>query len=124
MPTKPMNPTDRLFRAVFTTTKGACWEWALSKDRVGYGRLKVQEGSRSLFRHTSAHRYAYEIWVGPIPDGACVLHRCDNRACINPEHLFLGTQQDNMRDMHAKGRGPRGYRRKPNDAALRASTKE
>lgn len=110
MPTKPMNPEVRIQRATTVSPEG-CWEWSLGKDRVGYGRLKVQMGSRDCFRFTSAHRYAYEVFVGPIPERMNVLHRCDNRSCCNPKHLFLGTQQDNMRDMHAKGRGPKGYSR-------------
>lgn len=117
MPTKPMNQQERIRRAVVADSSG-CWNWTLQKDRIGYGRLKVQLGARDKFRFTSAHRYAFELWKGPIPEGMNVLHRCDNRACCNPDHLFLGTQQDNMRDMHAKGRGPRGYRR---DASICAS---
>lgn len=119
MPTKPIDPKFRIARATMVTANG-CWEWLLGKDRVGYGRLKIQLGSRSAFRFSSAHRYAWELWRGPIPDGMNVLHKCDNRACCNPDHLFLGTQQDNMRDMHAKGRGPRGYKRDPSVCAENA----
>lgn len=113
MPTKPMNQKDRIRRACDVDASTGCWNWRLSKDRIGYGRMKVQLGSRDSFRSTSAHRYAYELWRGHIPQGMNVLHSCDNRQCCNPEHLFLGTQKDNMRDMHAKGRGPKGYRRDP-----------
>lgn len=120
MPTRPMSPSVRLIRASRLNDATGCMEWQLTKDRLGYGRLKVQLGSRDDFRTTSAHRYAYEIWIGPIPDGMNVLHKCDNRSCINPNHLFLGTQQDNIRDMHAKGRGPRGYRRDPATCAANA----
>lgn len=113
MPTKPMNPQQRIRRAVEVSELG-CWNWMLSKDKPGYGRLKIQMGSRDKYRMTSAHRYAFEIFIGHIPNGMNVLHRCDNRACCNPEHLFLGTQQDNMIDMHQKGRGPSGYKRDAN----------
>ena len=67
--------------------------------------MKVSMGSRDAFRTVSSHRYAWELWEGPIPNGMNVLHRCDNRRCCNPAHLFLGTQQENMLDMYAKGRG-------------------
>lgn len=112
MPSEPMNPEVRMRRATLVTAT-ECWEWQLTKDRVGYGRLMVRMGSRDKFRSMSAHRYAYEVFVGEIPEGMNVLHKCDNRACCNPSHLFIGTQQDNMRDMYAKGRGPKGYKRDP-----------
>lgn len=110
MPTKPMNPAERIKRSVSIDSNG-CWNWKLSKDSFGYGRLKVQLGARDKFRFSSVHRYSYEVFTGEIPAGMNVLHKCDNRACCNPIHLFIGSQQDNMRDMHAKGRGPRGYKR-------------
>ena len=122
MPTKPMAPEVRIQRATQTDEAG-CWNWMLSKDRIGYGRMKVQLGSRERFRFTSAHRYAYEVFIGEIPDGMYVLHKCDNRACCNPDHLFLGTQQDNMLDMWRKGRGPRGYKRNPTVCAENARKK-
>ena len=112
MPTKPMNQQERILRNVSVSDSG-CWNWTGAKDRVGYGRVKVSLGSRDQFRFTSAHRYSYELNVGEIPHGMNVLHRCDNRSCCNPEHLFVGTQQENMLDMHAKGRGPKGYKRNP-----------
>lgn len=81
-----------------------CWEWTGDKDVKGYGRFFLRG---EVIR---AHRVSQEIYAGPIPDGMYVLHRCDNPGCVNPAHLFLGTQTDNMLDMEAKGRGrhPRG----------------
>jgi HNH endonuclease len=120
MPTKPMNQQERIRRATERDWSSGCWNWKLHKDSIGYGRLKISLGSRDKWRDTSAHRYAYELWIGPIPPGKSVLHKCDNRGCCNPEHLFLGTQQDNIRDMHAKGRGPRGYKRNAETCAANA----
>lgn len=87
---------------------GACWPWMASRNGWGYGDFKNgRRGHR-------AHRLAWELTHGPIPDGLFVCHRCDVPACCNPAHLFLGTPLDNVRDMDAKGRdrriGPLGER--------------
>lgn len=84
-----------------------CWLWIASTNRKGYGRFGIDacDGMRL------AHRWSWEIHNGPIPDGLCVLHRCDVPACVNPAHLFLGTRVDNNADMERKGRGNRvGWR--------------
>ena len=79
---------------------GDCWVWTAAKkpEPRPYGFFAV-DGRNKL-----AHRHAYEMAYGPIPDGLCVLHRCDNPPCVRPAHLFLGTNRDNTQDMLAKGR--------------------
>lgn len=78
--------------------ESGCWLWQGCKDKQGYGQYGVHHK-----RH-QAHRYAYTLSNGAVPHGMQVLHRCDTPACINPEHLFLGTNDDNMRDKALKGR--------------------
>lgn len=75
-----------------------CWEWTAATTNRGYGNL-LSNG-----RNVSAHRKAWELTYGRIPAGMCVLHLCDNRCCVNPSHLRLGTVRDNNRDCAAKGR--------------------
>lgn len=75
-----------------------CWEWSGHLGQDGYGKLTR---NRQTVR---AHRLAYETWVGPIPEGHVVRHKCDNPPCINPDHLETGTPADNTRDMYDRGR--------------------
>jgi hypothetical protein len=85
---------------------GDCWIWLGSVSKDGYGRISIGNGARD-----GVHRVAYASVHGPIPDGMHVLHNCpggDNPRCVNPDHLWLGTHAENMRDKVAKGRQPRG----------------
>lgn len=78
-----------------------CWLWEGAADKNGYGCVKALPRHR---RDRRAHRVSWAIYRGDIPSGLCVLHKCDTPACVNPDHLFLGTQSDNNADMTRKGR--------------------
>ena len=80
-------------------TPGGCWLWTGAKFKQGYGC--AWDGKRRL----KAHRFSYQCSVGDIPPGLLVLHKCDVRLCVNPDHLFVGDHKDNYDDMVAKGRG-------------------
>jgi len=82
-----------------------CHVWKNYLYPVGYGQVKFQ-GKDYL-----VHRLVYEFTHGPIPDGMYICHKCDRRACMNPDHLFIGTQKDNIQDMLSKGRESRGEER-------------
>ena len=79
-----------------------CLKWCGSFFANGYGQVKVN------WKNRKAHRVAYELTFGEIPNNLCVLHHCDNKWCVNPQHLYAGTQKDNMADRSARGRGPVG----------------
>jgi hypothetical protein len=79
-----------------------CWIWTGSKTQKGYGHIMTTSNPR---KHYRAHRVMWELKKGQIQEGALVCHKCDNPACVNPDHLVLGTNKDNMDDKQRKGRG-------------------
>lgn len=85
------------FEKKIDKTKG-CWNWIGAKHRQGYGNFGVK-GKIKL-----SHRVSWEIYVGKIPKDMCVCHKCDNPSCVNPDHLFLGSQYENVQDCKKKGR--------------------
>lgn len=93
---------DRFWSKVNKTD--TCWLWTRQLSTKGYGRFLYYSRSERSSRGMYAHRVSWIMANGPIPDGANVLHKCDTPACVNPEHLFLGTQSDNMQDCKRKGR--------------------
>lgn len=98
---------------------GPCWDWKSGLGADGYGKFQItgRRGELPKQKHVRAHRLSYELTHGPIDDGLSALHVCDRPLCVNPSHLFLGTQSDNRADCTAKGRnasGPRhGSKTKP-----------
>ena len=115
--------TMKSFEAKYQVNENTgCWEWTASFARGGYGQFftSVKDG-REWYR---AHRFSYLAYEGGIPEGMVVMHRCDNPRCVNPDHLRLGTQADNIKDREEKGRGPFRKTTQDNDvAAIKASNK-
>lgn len=92
---------DRFVEKIDKT--GTCWIWKGAKTPRGYGKFSLPTGTANV-RYVYAHRHSYELANGPIPDGMIVCHTCDNPWCVNPDHLFVGSHQDNTDDCIRKGR--------------------
>jgi hypothetical protein len=100
----------------YVVKSDSCWEWIGATNANGYGRFTV---TSEPYRKEWAHRYAFELAQGrPLELGECVLHRCDNRVCVRPDHLFSGDRTINAADREAKGRTSRGEK---HAAAVRAA---
>lgn len=98
------SPEERFHEKYLNCGKDNCWNWIAAKDSDGYGRFRDGKSKHMIL----AHRFSYEIFHGQTPSGLFVCHTCDNPSCVNPSHLFLGSQKQNMNDMAIKERW-RGY---------------
>ena len=105
MPRTARPPQDRFWAMVKKGAGDACWLWAGNVGTHGYGQISLVSN-----RVQTTHRFSWEIHNGSIEKGVCVLHKCDVKRCVRPDHLKLGTQLENVRDMHEKQRASKVYR--------------
>jgi len=106
MPRK--TPEERFWSKVDKKGPDECWEWNTRVSNGGYARIKING------KYYQAHRVSYRLNCGPIPKGMLVLHKCDNKICLNPNHLELGNQSKNMKDRSLRGRINMKNERNPN----------
>ena len=106
---------QRIAQASIPVTECGCWIWCMHIDEIGYGTLRVNG------KMAKAHRASWVAHRGAIPPQTKVLHRCDVRCCVNPDHLFLGSQADNVRDMVTKGRQHKFHGERNPNAKLTAA---
>lgn len=99
------NTKQRYWSKVSIKGEDECWDWLASLSSVGYGAFSIKN------IQYSSHRIAWEFTNGKIPEGKLVLHKCDNRKCCNPNHLYIGTHSDNICDAITRNRG--GFKAKP-----------
>ena len=104
MPTSHKTVEERFWTFVAKSDEKSCWLWLGYKLSSGYGTFRLESPRRKIL----AHRWMWQIFHGPIPEGLNVCHHCDKPQCVNPSHLFLGTQTDNMQDAVRKQRMPKG----------------
>ena len=98
-----MKDTDRILKHSEPITEVGCWIWMGAVSNAGYGLCNSEK-----VKTASAHRVAYEAFIGKIPEGMVVAHTCDNRLCVNPSHLWLATHKQNSQDMVKKSRSAKG----------------
>lgn len=99
-----IDPVKKFWSRVEKKDDNSCWEWLGSFDKDGYGQMR--DGVKKV--QDRGHKFSYKLHFGEIPKGMCVCHSCDNRGCVNPKHLFLGSHKDNQNDKVDKNRHAKG----------------